>query len=339
MSDPVRVTTSGPGIEAFGRGLATRALARGGAGAASTTGCKPSQAGGSTGACVGLRLWVLSDLRVEPDASSIFPDALPEFDALLVAGGVCLGLEASLRYLARWLSGRLEDRPVVMVPGISEFLSGRPMADTLASGRDLAEELGIHLLSDETVRLDGGPRGGVQVVGATLWMDWALRGPKEAPLARRHARHRWRDGRGIIARESSAWSPVDAAGAHARSRAYVEDALSSIAYQSRGFGVPPEPFVPGVAVGDRVVVLTHHAPSRRSLPQDWPGWLLDPWLAASRASDLEAVMDRWEAPDLWVHGHVPCRAEYRIKRTRVVANPRNRFPEVSGFDPGFVVEI
>ncbi|MER2268612.1 metallophosphoesterase family protein [Methylobacterium oxalidis] len=293
---------------------------------------------GGGGTPAGMRLWILSDLRVDRVPYEL-PHPLPEFDALLVAGDVCTGIEAALAWLARALDGRQGSRPVVMVPGNAEYWSDVPMVEALARGRALARELGLHLLSDACVRLDDGHGRGVHVVGATLWTDWALHGPARARLARGYARHHWPDARRIRLRAGRDWSPPDAAGAHARSRAYLEDALGSIAYQEVGFRATATSVVTGVARGDRAVVLTHHAPSRRSLAADWPGWLGDEWVAAALVSDLEPLMSGWGAPSLWVHGHVPSRADYRLGRTRVVANPRGDPARAATFDPGFVVAV
>ena len=284
----------------------------------------------------GMRLWILSDLRIDLDPRFVLPDPLPDFDALLVAGGICAGLDASLRWLAAALDGRQGGRPVVMVAGNLEFWSDSPLVEALDRGRRLAEDLGIRLLSEGTVRMEGPDGRGVHVIGATLWTDWCLEGAFRGKLARVGAKHSSPDCERILLRRDRPWSPLDALAVHARSRAYIEDALTTIAYQALGFPVPPKASVGDVMPGDRAVVLTCHAPSRRSLPEDWSGWLCDDWIPASLASDLEAVMLAWGAPCLWAHGNAPSRVDYRLGRTRVVANPRGS-PQEPGFDPALVV--
>lgn len=285
----------------------------------------------------GARFWILSDLRIDQDPDFRLPDPLPDFDAILVAGGVTVGLEAALHWLTRALDGRHGDRPVLMVAGSTEFWSGTPMVEALARGRDLARELGLHLLADDAVRIGPADGGGTVVIGATLWTDWCLEGPFEGRLARVAARHAWADCHRVLLRRGRPWSPVDALGAHARSRGYIEDALTSVVCQSLGGAGSPRPLVPGVLKGDRAVVLTHFAPSRRSLPEAWAGWLGDPWMAAAHASDLEDVMHAWGAPVLWVHGRSVAAADYRLGRTRVVANPRRRSLAAMPFDPRLVI--
>lgn len=282
-----------------------------------------------------LRLWVLSDLRTDLDPNFALPDPLPDFDAMLVAGGVRPGLDRSLLWLAEALGARRGTRPVFLVPGNVEYWSDVPLVEALARGRRLAAELGIHLLSDDAVRI--GPRdgAGLHVVGATLWTDWSIDGRHGGRLARVRARRGWPDAGRITLRRNRSWSPLDSLGAHARSRAYVEDVLTAIAHQSLGCPPPSDSLVRDVQPGDRAVVLTCHGPSRHSLPDDWPGWLLDDWVPASLVSDLEETMHDWGAPPLWVHGGVPRSVRYRIGRTQVVANPGRAD---SGFDPRMVVE-
>ena len=80
------------------------------------------------------------------------------------------------------------------------------------------------------------------------------------------------------------------------------------------------------------------------LPRSWPGvskiWraLSEPAraFAISRSSLIDA-----RQPDLWVHGHLRSRADYRIDATRIVCNPRGHIEEDSAktFDPCFTIDI
>ena len=284
-----------------------------------------------------LRVWVMSDLRVDL-APLRLPDPLPAFDVLLVAGNVSNDLGSSLSWLADNLAGRQGERPVVLVPGNAEFWNGRGKADTLRESRILASRLGITLLSDEAVRIPDAGGTGVQVLGSTLWTDWGIEGRDRATLARGYARRFHPDCRRIRLGPRTRYLPHDAAGAHARSRAFIEDALVSIKVQSGSFGTSPVALVHGTRPGDRAIVLTHHAPSRRSLAPRPPHGLPVDWGAAAQASDLEHRMTARGAPVLGVHGHVPRPVDLRIGRTRVVANPRGRRGDLEAFHPALVLE-
>jgi Icc-related predicted phosphoesterase len=83
------------------------------------------------------------------------------------------------------------------------------------------------------------------------------------------------------------------------------------------------------------VIVTHHAPSRRSIA---PKMQHHP-LNSSYASDLDALVENSRAR-LWVHGHIHHCSDYRIGATRVLANPRGYPAEkVKEFNPSLVVDI
>jgi Icc-related predicted phosphoesterase len=66
------------------------------------------------------------------------------------------------------------------------------------------------------------------------------------------------------------------------------------------------------------VVVTHHAPSPKSLVAGKPYLDLD-WYYAS---DAEHLMHGDNAPVLWIHGHIHRNQDYVVGNTRVVCNPR-----------------
>ncbi|MEG9528966.1 MAG: hypothetical protein MIL41_24890, partial [Hyphomicrobiales bacterium] len=136
---------------------------------------------------VPFRLWTLSDLRIDR-APHVLPDPLPDFDALLVPGGIAPGLCRSVRWLADALGGRQGRRPVVLVPGPAEYLDGEPVGEALAEAVPLGAALGITVLHDGAVRLGDPLRPGLIILGATLWTDFALDGVENARTARAHAR-------------------------------------------------------------------------------------------------------------------------------------------------------
>lgn len=285
--------------------------------------------------------WVLSDLRVDLRPDLALPEPLPAFDAMLVAGNVGPGLSASLTWLARALDGRQGRRPVCVVPGNVEYRSGTPMAEALARGRELAADLGLVLLSDDAFRFGPAHGDGTVVVGATLWTDWQLGASSGRPPARVAARTAWEEAGRIELRRGRPLTPLDTLAMHARSRAFIEDALTSAAIGSLGLPPGPNACVDTALPGDAAVVVTCHAPTPRSLPVDWEGWHADPWLPASLASEAAAAMAAWGAPSLWVHGNVPAAADHRVAKTRVVANPRtggrDHAMAAHAFDPTLVV--
>ena len=83
------------------------------------------------------------------------------------------------------------------------------------------------------------------------------------------------------------------------------------------------------------IVVTHHAPSPRSLPATFK----EDTLSAAYASNLEPLIERFQ-PRLWIHGHIHKACDYQIGKTRVMSNPRG-YPDESGngFNPGLTVDL
>ena len=104
------------------------------------------------------------------------------------------------------------------------------------------------------------------------------------------------------------------------------------------------------ATTNTTVVVTHHAPSRRSIAPQFAGDSLN----AAFASDLTGLMglprvppvvtDEIPAPvtpALWVHGHMHNSSDYLERGTRIVCNPRGYFPYEPNpdFDPKLIIEV
>ena len=86
------------------------------------------------------------------------------------------------------------------------------------------------------------------------------------------------------------------------------------------------------------VVITHHAPSLRSIHPRFAGSLLN----ACFVSDLERLIGA-DRVQLWIHGHTHDSFDYMLNGTRVVCNPRGYSREGVNenplFDSNFVVQI
>ncbi len=83
------------------------------------------------------------------------------------------------------------------------------------------------------------------------------------------------------------------------------------------------------------IVVTHHAPSRRSLAGRDAGQVI----AAAYASNLDGFIEDRKI-DVWVHGHTHDSCDYRIGKTRVVANPYGYEEELNlDFRSDFILEV
>ncbi|MDX3927841.1 MAG: metallophosphoesterase [Shinella sp.] len=255
-----------------------------------------------------MKLWIISDLHLEFGQPFVQPPP-PEADVLVCAGDLLTrGIAPSIEWLATNLPSSM---PVVFTAGNHEYYGGS-VQESIREARLLRDRFPqIHFLENEAVNI-----GGTRFVGATLWTDFRLNGG-DPELAMAAAQSGMNDYKKIkfCKLPYRKFKPIHAYRKHQESRAFLKSALEN-------------------ATARTTVVLTHHAPSPRSIPPEFKG---DP-LSACYASDLEdLIVD--EQPALWVHGHVHHGFDYQIGRTRVVANPRGYPGERTGFDPQLVIEI
>jgi Icc-related predicted phosphoesterase len=86
------------------------------------------------------------------------------------------------------------------------------------------------------------------------------------------------------------------------------------------------------------VVITHHAPSPRSIHPRFEESILN----ACFVSDLEHLLGQ-ERVELWIHGHTHDSFDYRVNGTRVLCNPRgyarDGVNENASFNPGLTIEV
>lgn len=83
------------------------------------------------------------------------------------------------------------------------------------------------------------------------------------------------------------------------------------------------------------VVITHHAPTLRSLLENpHAGSHLD----AAYANGWDDLMGK-DRVALWVHGHSHMAVDYEVAGTRVVCNPKGYPGEETGFDESLVLKF
>lgn len=266
-----------------------------------------------------LRILLFSDIHLEHQPNWSLPDSFPDYDVCIAAGDIDGSPARSIRRLAS--SPGLRGKPIVFTPGNHEYY-GNILEDAIAEGRAAAAETGVHFLNADSVTITG-----VNFVGATLWSDYDLFGNRE--LGMYAAANGMNDHKRIKRRAirpghpgKFKFAPKEAAWHHARQRAYIEDELR------RSSGYP-------------IVVVTHHAPSTKSLAKQSCS---DP-LNAAYASNLEPVIERC-GPDLWVHGHIHGSVDYRVGATWIRSNPKGYGPggglrniENPAFDPQLIIEL
>ncbi|MEO8542954.1 MAG: metallophosphoesterase [Betaproteobacteria bacterium] len=253
-----------------------------------------------------MKIRILSDLHLGfADLELPFNGA----DLLVLAGDIARPREA-----IAWASTL--GMPVLYVPGNHEFY-GSDLQTTLAELRRLSVGTCVDILHGTELHM-----AGVRFLGTTLWSDYRLFGtPSLYAAAMRESRSVMRDFQRIRVSPDSQriFSPADAVGLFRRESAWLAQTIA------RPFDGP-------------TVVITHHAPSRKSIHPRFDGALLN----ASFVSDAEYLLDVGQV-DLWIHGHTHDSFDYRLGDTRVVCNPRGYaragIAENPHFDIDFVVDI
>ncbi|MFD2301957.1 metallophosphoesterase [Roseibacillus ishigakijimensis] len=247
-----------------------------------------------------MRIQVLSDLHIEFGAFD-FPRV--DADLVVLAGDVHVKLNG-----VRWIKENIPDTPVVYLAGNHEYY-GEKIPRLRDKIREEAEGTNIHFLENEFVEF-----GGYRIFGATLWTDMELLGDHHVGCLEAV---RMNDYKRI--RKTPSYQklrPVDTRLLHAESVRSIRQFLE--AGDSR-----------------RSVIVTHHAPSIRSLPHRRR---TEP-ISCAYASNLDSFIENL-SPLLWIHGHIHHSQDYEIGDTRILSNPRAYLDDPNpSFDPELVVDL
>ncbi len=176
-----------------------------------------------------MRIHLLSDLHLE--ASSYEP-IVSDADVVILAGDIHTKARG-----VKW-ARQAFDGVVLYVPGNHEYYSGH-LSFTLVTMRTAAREGQVQIMNMNEAVI-----GGVRFLGCTMWTDYAATG--NAQLSAWHARTSMNDFRYIRTESFRRIVANDLVKESLKARAWLCSKLS-------------EPF------DGKTVVITHHAPSLRSL--------------------------------------------------------------------------
>ena len=248
-----------------------------------------------------MRIHILSDLHLE--FAPFQPDKV-NADVVVLAGDVHTGTNG-----IKWVLEAFRDKPVIYVLGNHEFY-GQKLQRLIADIKQIVHGTNVYVLDNDRVEIND-----VVFLGATLWTDFRLMG--DPMVSGAVAQSGMNDFRRIrLLPNYRRFLPKDA-------RAFHSQSLEWLTQQTEN------------APDRKVVVVTHHAPSARSIPTRFER---DP-LNAAFASNLDRFTAECGAA-LWIHGHIHHRSDYVVGSTRVIANPRGYPSEPQiGFDPALVIEV
>jgi Icc-related predicted phosphoesterase len=248
-----------------------------------------------------MKLHILSDIHLEFAA---FMPPKTDADVVILAGDIQPGVKA-----IPWIEANFPAVPVVYVPGNHEYY-GQAIPRHTIKLKEQVQGRHIHVLANDAVVI-----GEVAFLGCTLWTDFELFGSPQ--LARWYATENMNDYTRIrLGPDYRKLRSIDTAGVHYRSRRWLEEQFERYADK-------------------KLVVVTHHAPSARSLRDGKENDIG----SAATASHMDSFVERSGAC-LWVHGHVHISVDYFIGKTRLISNPRGYTDEPNpDFLPGLVIVI
>jgi DNA repair exonuclease SbcCD nuclease subunit len=257
-----------------------------------------------------VRLQILSDLHLETEAFD--PQPAADAELLVLAGDI----DSTWESLARFKGWPV---PVLCIAGNHEF-DDRELSTTWPQLRERCDSLGLRLLERESAIVADAAGRRIRFVGTVRWCDFNLLGEAKRAKAMRAA------GYFMHVMQSTLH------GEHFGARAVREEALACRDWLAAELARPAE------GAWDATVAITHFGPSLRSADPRYGSQV-------GTASFCNADDDLLPFADLWVHGHLHCRHDYRVEHaggsTHVVCNARGhaRKGEADGYDGLRVVEV
>ncbi len=248
-----------------------------------------------------MRIQIISDLHQEFGFLELTFD---QADVVVIAGDVNLGVKG-----IEWILRTIADVPVIYVLGNHEYYKGS-YPKTLNAIKTVAIDSNVHVLENKAVTI-----GDVTFQGATLWTDFALMGDSRTNGSL--CQSKMNDYK-MIRRDPSysKLRSIDTYLIHQQSLKWLQTSLETTATEKN-------------------IVVTHHAPSPKSVPQEFR----DDIISAAYASNLEPFILKHQ-PHFWIYGHIHQPSQYEIGSTKVICNPVGYINEpYNGFEKNLVIEI
>lgn len=248
-----------------------------------------------------MKIQIISDLHQEFGMSELSFD---NADVVVLAGDVNIGTKG-----IEWILSKIKDKPVIYVLGNHEYYKGS-YPKTLNKIKVLAENTNVYFLEDSFVDVED-----IRFHGCTLWTDFSIFGdPMKYGIICQSAMNDYK----MIKRDPSyhKMRTVDIYKIHQFSRLWLERSLKE-------------------SEKSKNIVVTHHAPSLRSVPEEFKN---DP-ITSAYASNMEDFILKYE-PNYWIHGHIHTPNRYYIGKTEIICNPHGYIDEpFNGFNRELLIEF
>lgn len=248
-----------------------------------------------------MKVLVLSDLHLEFGDLEI---ETSNIDVVILAGDIHIKEKGF-----KWAIENIQNIPVIYVLGNHEYY-GTAYPKLIDKLKHEAVNSNIHFLENNTVTIND-----INFIGCTLWTDFELFG--DPRISGYECQQVMTDYKKIrLSPKYSKLRSIDVAAIHKKSLTWLNNELKEREGQSN-------------------IVITHHAPSTKSLPEKYQ----KNTISAAYVSNLDDVIEKFQ-PKYWIHGHLHNSSHYSIGNTQVVCNPRGYTGEENyDFDSGYIIEI
>ena len=207
---------------------------------------------------------------------------------------------------------------VIIICGNHEFYGGKWNSSIDDIKKECVVYKNIHFLECDFVKIKG-----VTFIGGTLWTNMNKLDPVTLNTVKT-----FMNDFSIIRNDAKNYrrlSPEDTVLRHEYTLQYFKDRIYNVRMNERD---------------ERVVIVSHHAPTFKSIHENYKA---DVVMNGAFASDLsEFILDNKEIV-LWCHGHTHNYFDYMIGNTRVVCNPRGYHDfdqnENTEWNPELIIEV
>jgi len=259
---------------------------------------------------------ILSDLHTEFGPYQV--ESTPEdFDTTLILAGD-IGLYKHVEYakFIQELAGRF--CRILMVSGNHEFYSGK-MYTEQEKFESRVDRPNVHIMHNDKMVIDG-----ILFVGGTLWTNYR----NGDPIVMWDAEQGINDYKKIRVAKNGyrKLRATDVLAEHHITHRYIVDTVEA---EKDNY--------------EKIVVITHHAPSRQSVECMFKNSPLND----AYVNDFDYWIDE-HGPDLWIHGHVHQSWDYMIGNTRILCNPKgypregrdgSTYNQNADFEPTLRIEL
>ena len=254
---------------------------------------------------------LMSDLHLEFSSGDMDVPVLPtdKDTVLILAGDIGLAKKPyTYNDFLEKMSSQFRD--VIYILGNHEHYKGSFENSKSKIYLDLLSLENVHVMEKESITIDD-----TTFIAATLWTDMNC----HDTLCMYQAKLTMNDYKTIrVQNYKRKLDPKDTVADHLNARHYIFKEIEK---------------------HDKTVVITHHAPSYKSIAEEFRG---DSINGAYVSELFEDIADT--KPDVWIHGHTHTSLDYKLEDTRVICNPRGYYTE-SGkylnkdFNPKLLLEI